>query len=79
MDVRMASPKSVKSLFICAHLVELEVVQEIIKLSVLGTLLKLDVMLLQTVQSELSLVIDVDFKRLKSVKQISMLSFLRTM
>lgn len=46
------------------HLVELEVVQEVIQLSVLAVLLKLDVVLLQTVQGKLGLVVNEDLKRL---------------
>jgi hypothetical protein len=45
-------------------LVELERVEELVELAVLLLLLELDVVLLQTVQRELGLVIDVDLKRL---------------
>jgi hypothetical protein len=54
----------------CTHLVELEVVQQIIQLSVLGILLELDVVLLQTVQGELGLVVDKDFQGLRNVSAI---------
>jgi hypothetical protein len=44
-------------------LVELEVVQQFIQLAVLLCLAKLDVVLLQTVQGELGLVVDIDLER----------------
>ena len=46
-------------------LVELQRVEKVIQLSVLLLLLELDVVLLQSVQSELGLVIDVDLERLQ--------------
>jgi hypothetical protein len=45
-------------------LVELERVEEIVELSVLGSLFETDEMLLKTVKSELLLVVDVDLERL---------------
>jgi hypothetical protein len=55
------------------YLVELEVVQQIVQLSVLAVLFELDVVLLKTVQGELGLVVDKDLKRLYPVKsQISL-------
>lgn len=52
-----------------ADLVELEVVQQVVQLSVLGILLELDVVLLQTVQGELGLVVDKDFQGLRDVSE----------
>ena len=49
------------------HLVEFEVVQQVIQLSVLGVLLELDIVLLQTMQGELGLVVNKDFQRLRKV------------
>lgn len=46
-------------------LVELERIEQIVQLSVLGGFSELDVVLLQTVQGELGLVIDVNFKGLQ--------------
>lgn len=48
-----------------SYLVELQRVKQIVQLSVLGGLLQLDVVLLQTVQSKLGLVVHVDLKRLQ--------------
>lgn len=48
-----------------AYLVELEVVEKVVKFSVLLLLLELEVELLKTVKSELGLVVDVDLKRLQ--------------
>jgi hypothetical protein len=45
------------------HLVELEVVQKLIQLTVLFLLVKLDVILLQSVEGELGIVIDIDLQR----------------
>lgn len=45
-------------------LVELEVVEQVVELSVLLLLLELEEVLLQTVQGELGLVVDVDLERL---------------
>jgi hypothetical protein len=44
-------------------LVELKLIEQLIKLSVLLLLIELDVVLLETVQSKLCLIINVDFKR----------------
>lgn len=55
---------SISYRFATTDLVELEVVEQVVELPVLLLLLQLEVILLQTVQSELGLVIDVDFKRL---------------
>lgn len=44
-------------------LVELQLIKKIVELPVLLTLVKLHVVLLQTVESQLLLVIDVDFER----------------
>jgi hypothetical protein len=46
------------------NLVELEVVEQIVQLPVLLLLLKLEVVLLQTVQGEFRFVVDVDLERL---------------
>jgi hypothetical protein len=46
------------------HLVKLEAVQQVVELSVLLALGKLDKVLLKTVQSQFGLVIDVDLERL---------------
>lgn len=48
-----------------ADLVELERVEEVVQLAVLGRLLQADVVLLQSVQGELLLVVDVDLERLR--------------
>lgn len=53
-----------------ANLVEFEVVQQVVKLSVLSALGELDEVLLQTVQSQLGLVIDVDLKGLNMRKEV---------
>ena len=45
-------------------LVEFKSIQEIVKFAVLLALTKLDVVLLQTVQGQFSLVINVDFQRI---------------
>jgi hypothetical protein len=45
------------------NLVELQVVQQVVQLAVLLLLAQLDVVLLETVQGELGVVIDVDLKR----------------
>lgn len=47
-----------------ADLVEFELVEQVVELAVLGVLGELDKVLLETVQGELGLVIDVDFKGL---------------
>lgn len=44
-------------------LVELQLVKQIVELAVLLFLIKLDVVLLKTVQCELGLIVDVDFER----------------
>ena len=49
-----------------AYLVELESVQEIVELPVLAVLLQLDVVLLESVQGQLGLVVDKDFEGLRS-------------
>ena len=46
------------------HLVELELVEEVVEFSVLLLLLELEEVLLKTVQGQLGLVVDVDFERL---------------
>lgn len=47
-----------------ADLVELELIEQVVQLSVLSVLGQLDVVLLETVQGELGLVIDVNLKGL---------------
>lgn len=47
-----------------ADLVELERVEQVVELPVLGVFLDLDEVLLQSVQGELGLVVNVDLKRL---------------
>jgi len=55
-------------------LVELEVVQELVQLPVLLLLLKLQVVLLETVKGQLGLVIDVNLEWLQvSFKHLSMM------
>lgn len=49
------------------HLVELERVKQLVQLPVLLLLLELDVVLLQTVQRQLGLVVDVDLQRLYTI------------
>lgn len=46
------------------NLVELERVEEVVELAVLGALLEADEVLLKSVERELLLVVDVDFERL---------------
>lgn len=46
------------------HLVKLEAVQQLVQLPVLLRLTEFDVVLLETVQSKLCIVIDVDFQRI---------------
>lgn len=48
-----------------AHLIELQRIQQIIQLSIFLILLQLEVVLLQSMQRQLCLVIHVDLKRLK--------------
>lgn len=48
-----------------SYLIELEIVEELVQLSVLADFLQLDVVLLQTMEGELGLVVDEDFKGLK--------------
>ena len=48
------------------NLIELQSVQKLVELPVLAGLLELDVVLLETVESELRFVVNKDFKRLKS-------------
>jgi hypothetical protein len=48
-----------------AHLVELELVEEVVEFSVLLLLLELEEVLLKSVQGQLGLVVNVDFKRLQ--------------
>jgi hypothetical protein len=48
-----------------AHLVELEVVEQVVELAVLLLLLELEVVLLKTVQGQLGLVVDVDLEGLR--------------
>ena len=55
-------------------LVELEVIQELVQLPVLLLLLKLEVVLLETVKGQLGLVIDVNLEWLQvSFKHLSMM------
>jgi hypothetical protein len=51
------------------NLIELEGIKKFVKLPVLACFLELDIVLLKTVQSELGLVIDEDFERLKQFYQ----------
>jgi hypothetical protein len=44
-------------------LVELKLIEQFVKLSVLLLLIELDIVLLETVESKFSLIIDIDFKR----------------
>ena len=48
-----------------AYLVKLQLIQEIIQLPVLCVLVQLNIVLLQTVQSQLAFIINEDFERLK--------------
>jgi hypothetical protein len=50
------------------NLVELEAVQEVVQFAVLGVFGQLDIVLLETVQGQLGLVVDVDLKRLSAQK-----------
>ena len=51
------------------YLIELERVEEIVELSVLGSLVQSNEMLLQSVKRELLLVVDVDLERLQPSKE----------
>lgn len=51
------------------HLVELERVEEVVELAVLGRLVEAHKVLLQTVQRELLLVVDVDLERLQGERE----------
>ena len=59
--VEFSSPRS--TLYKDDDLIELKRVKKVVQFSVLLTLLKLDVKLLQTVECEFSLVINVNFQR----------------
>lgn len=52
------------------HLVELERVEKVVELAVLGRLVEAHKVLLQAVQRELLLVVDVDLERLRVVGAI---------
>lgn len=54
-----------------ADLVEFEIVQQVVELPVLLPLLELEVELLKTVESQLGLVIHVNFKRLRHINQLA--------
>lgn len=54
-----------------ADLVEFEVVQQVVELPVLLPLLELEVELLKTVEGQLGLVIDVNFKGLQHIHQLA--------
>ena len=52
----------------CAHLIELELIDQLEKLPVLFALLNFHVVLLQAMQGELGIVVDADFERLKETR-----------
>lgn len=54
-----------------ADLVEFEIVQQVVELPVLLPLLELEVELLKTVESQLGLVINVNFKRLQHINKLA--------
>lgn len=54
-----------------ADLVEFEIVQQVVELPVLLPLLELEVELLKTVEGQLGLIIDVNFKRLQHINQLA--------
>lgn len=60
---------AVDRLYKDADLVELELIEQVVQLAVLGSLFELDKVLLQTVQRQLGLVIDVDLERLRGAGQ----------
>jgi hypothetical protein len=53
------------------HLVELQRVEQVVQLAVLGRLLEADNVLLKTVESQLLLVIDVDLEGLRGKGSVS--------
>lgn len=55
-----------------ADLVEFEIVQQVVELPVLLPLLELEVELLKTVESQLGLVININFKRLQHINKLAM-------
>lgn len=54
-----------------ADLVEFKIVQQVVELPVLLPLLELEVELLKTVESQLGLVINVNFKRLQHINKLA--------
>lgn len=47
------------------HLIEIQGIQKLIELPVLAHLIELNIVLLETVESELRLIVDKDFERLR--------------